>query len=108
MILGGVFDPEKAKELLESVMENEPPVAIVTPYLKHYLLEALIYAGMKDKALEINEEYWGGMVRLGADTFWEIYRPENPAESPYGGNMSHSYCHVWSSTPVYGLRLIFG
>lgn len=26
-------------------------------------------------------EYWGGMARLGADTFWELYNPKNPDES---------------------------
>ena len=33
------------------------------------------------------EKYWGGMARLGADTFWELYNPNNPDESPYGGTI---------------------
>lgn len=108
MILGGALAAEDAANLLRSCKEKQPEVATVTPYLKHYLLEAMLFAGMKDEALETIDEYWGGMVRLGADTFWEIYRPENPNESPYGGNMSHSYCHAWSCTPAYILRLICG
>lgn len=56
------------------------------------------------KKLEI---YWGGMVRLGADTFWELYNPENADESPYGGTIVNSYCHAWSCGPAYFLRKYF-
>ncbi|MGN0801842.1 MAG: sugar hydrolase [Candidatus Faecivicinus sp.] len=108
MVLGGALEPGKARQLLISAAEHEPPVDIATPYLKHYHLEALLYAGMAEEALRVIDTYWGGMVRLGADTFWEIYCPENPSESPYGSYMSHSYCHAWSCTPAYFLRRIFG
>lgn len=107
LVLGGALDREQAAALLKRALKAPPSVAIVTPYLKHYLVEALLVAGLKDEALQVIDEYWGGMVRLGADTFWEIYKPENPNESPYGGNMSHSYCHAWSCTPAYFLRQIF-
>ena len=42
-----------------------------------------------------------------ADTFWELYNPENPAESPYGSSIVNSYCHAWSCTPTYLLRKYF-
>lgn len=51
--------------------------------------------------------YWGGMISHGADTFWELYNPENPAESPYGSSIVNSYCHAWSCTPTYLLRKYF-
>ena len=44
------------------------------------------------------------MVKLGADTFWELYNPANPDESPYGGTIVNSYCHAWSCAPAYFLR----
>ena len=50
------------------------------------------------------ESCWGGMLDQGADTFWELYNPENPTESPYGSDMVNSYCHAWSCTPTYILR----
>ena len=41
------------------------------------------------------------MVKKGADTFWEVYDPNNDKLSPYGFYPMNSYCHAWSCTPVY-------
>jgi hypothetical protein len=80
---------------------------MVTPYIHHYDVEALIESGERSKALNVIKEYWGGMVKLGADTFWELYNPDNPYESPYGGTIVNSYCHAWSCAPAYFLRRYF-
>ena len=69
--------------------------------------EALLICGRKEQALEYMKYYWGGMLKHGADTFWELYNPENPAESPYGSSIVNSYCHAWSCTPAYLLRKYF-
>ena len=45
--------------------------------------------------------YWGGMVQKGADTFWEVYDPNDDCRSPYNSHLVNSYCHAWSCTPVY-------
>lgn len=74
---------------------------MVTPYMYHNYVDALITAGEKEKALTVLRDYWGGMADLGADTFWELYNPENPNESPYGGTVVNSYCHAWSCAPAY-------
>ena len=47
------------------------------------------------------------MLDDGADTFYEIFNPDNPEESPYGGKIVHSFCHAWSCTPAYFLRTYF-
>jgi hypothetical protein len=44
------------------------------------------------------------MVRKGADTFWEVYRPGDDRLSPYKSHLMNSYCHAWSCTPAYFLR----
>lgn len=56
------------------------------------------------KAAQMLHTYWGGMANEGADTFWELYNPDNPNESPYGGTIVLSYCHAWSCAPAYFLR----
>lgn len=106
MTLGGAENG--GAELLERLEGCAAAETMVTPYMYHNYVDALLAAGRKDKALEVLCTYWGGMLDAGADTFWELYNPENPNESPYGGNMSHSYCHAWSCTPAYVLRLICG
>ncbi len=107
MILGGAIEGEEAGALLSRMEMQEDKVDMVTPYMYHNYIDAWIKLGEKDKALEKLEAYWGGMADLGADTFWELYNPDNPEESPYGGTIVNSYCHAWSCAPAYFLRKYF-
>ena len=80
---------------------------MVTPYMYHYFIETLMENGLKDQALDCMKSYWGGMVRAGADTFWELYDPKDPCASPYGSRLVNSFCHAWSGTPSYFIRKYF-
>ena len=103
MILGGACAGAEARALLER-MEQKTALGMVTPYLYHHYVQALLDLGRAEKALGVLRQYWGGMLEAGADTFWELYNPENPEESPYGGTVVNSYCHAWSCGPAYFLR----
>lgn len=83
------------------MQELFPVRNIATPYMYHHITEALFLADLKDEAVEFMKAYWGKMIDLGADTFWEAFEPENPNYSPYGSPIISSYCHAWSCTPVY-------
>lgn len=102
MTLAGVVCREKAAAALLRV--EKEPIAMVTPYMHHFYVMALLECGEKKKALSHLKEYWGGMIKAGADTFWELYNPDNEKESPYGSDCVNSYCHAWSCTPAYILR----
>lgn len=104
MTLGGAM--HGGAELLKR-LENIQAEAMVTPYMYHNYVDALLAAGEKEKALDVLCAYWGGMLDQGADTFWELYNPQNPNESPYGGTIVNSYCHAWSCAPTYFLRKFF-
>lgn len=104
MTLGGAM--HGGAELLNR-LENTQAEAMVTPYMHHNYVDALLAAGEKEKALDVLCAYWGGMLDQGADTFWELYNPQNPNESPYGGTIVNSYCHAWSCAPTYFLRKFF-
>lgn len=106
MILGEVLTGEEARMVLKKLPETEG-VKPVTPYLYHYYIEALLKTGMKEEALAVIRSYWGSMAEQGCDTFPELYDPDNPAASPYGGTIVNSYCHAWSCTPSYFLRKHF-
>lgn len=106
MILGGACDRSRARDILKRLSDSGA-LGMVTPYIHHYYIEALIECGERSKALNVIKDYWGGMVKLGADTFWELYNPDNPYESPYGGTIVNSYCHAWSCAPAYFLRRYF-
>ena len=107
MILARVFDKETNCKLIHHVMEVNPRIRMVTPYMYHHYIDALIRCDEKELALEEMKRYWGEMIHDGADTFWELYNPYNREESPYGSSMVNSYCHAWSCTPTYLLRKYF-
>lgn len=103
MVLGGATDGG----VLVRIAERPDAVGVVTPYLYHHYVQALLDVGEKDRALQVLTAYWGGMVKEGADTFWELYDPSDPDASPYGGTIVNSYCHAWSCAPAYFLRKYF-
>ena len=107
MVLGGAVDGNTAKKLMEQITEIDDAETMVTPYMMHNYVDALLKVNEKEKALEVLMEYWGGMADMGADTFFELYNPKNPKESPYGGTIVNSYCHAWSCAPAYFLRKYF-
>lgn len=107
MCLAGVVEGQQAADLLKRSRQAENICGMVTPYLFHHYVQALLECGEKEQAVCEIKRYWGGMIDAGADTFWELYNPEDPMESPYGSNMVNSYCHAWSCTPSYLLRKIY-
>lgn len=90
--------------ILKTICRCKDAVAMVTPYMNHCYIEALVQVGMKKEAYEYMMYYWGAMLKDGADTFYELFNPDNPSESPYGSCIVNSYCHAWSCTPAYFLR----
>ena len=80
---------------------------IRTPYMQHYYIMALLKTGFKKEAAEHMMNYWGSMIDAGADTYYEIWDPEHPDSSPYGGKEVLSFCHAWSCTPVWLIRNYF-
>ncbi len=107
MVLGGAVEGEEAAGLLASLEAEPTAEKMVTPYMVHHYVDALISCGREEKALAVLRSYWGGMVREGADTFWELWNPDDPGESPYGGTIVNSYCHAWSCAPAYFLQKYF-
>jgi hypothetical protein len=104
MVLAGVLPQEENRELMERLLKERPAVGIATPYMYHHLVEALLISGKTEQAIAEMKNYWGGMIRDGADTFWELYDPSNKDFSPYGSHLINSYCHAWSCTPTYLIR----
>ncbi|CEN61032.1 hypothetical protein ASPCAL07701 [Aspergillus calidoustus] len=104
LVLSDAFPRSTAREALLATMKHPAAVKPLTPYLWHYVCEALLMVGCYDECIELIKEYWGGMVKAGADTFWECYDAEDPTASPYGDVRNNSFCHAWSCTPTYFLR----
>lgn len=104
MVLGGVLDGEEAREVLLNSLNSEQSVKPFTPYMHHYVLLALTSLGLLSEAKDYIKQIWGGMIDLGADTFFEAYVASDPDFSPYGDRKVNSMCHAWSCTPTYFIR----
>lgn len=104
MVLSGVATKDEGAKALTKLPSMQNVVYPGAPYLYHYVIEAMIQCGMNKEAKTLLLDYWGGMVKKGADTFWEVYDPNDDFLSPYNFFPVNSYCHAWSCTPVYFIR----
>jgi hypothetical protein len=98
-VLTGVCPPERAREVLERVLGDDPQLCRCSPYFWTYMFEAMASVGMHAEMLDAIRELWGPMVDAGATTWWECF----------GGDDRDSLCHAWSCAPNYVmLRHVLG
>jgi len=115
-VLSGLADPQETNA---RVLSRDPFEGISTFY-GFYVLEARALAGDHKGTLDLIRAYWGGMLHLGATTFWEDFDlawmenasriDEMPREdtvdvhATYGDycykGLRHSLCHGWAGGPT--------
>lgn len=96
-------DEQKAA-IKTSVLLNDAVMKISTPYMRYYELEALCAMGEQKTVMKEIKDYWGGMIREGATSFWEKYNPTDKGTqhlAMYGRPYGKSLCHAWGASPVY-------
>ena len=116
MALAGLIDPGQACDEVVSAGGADR----FSTFYGYYMLEALALAGKYDTALSIIRDYWGGMLDMGATTFWEDFDLDwtvgaAPIDNPVPEGMKdihgdfgaycypgfrHSLCHGWASGPT--------
>ncbi len=100
----GYLNDQQREDVKNHVMLNNKVQKITTPYMRFYELEALCRIGQQNHVMKEMKNYWGGMLRLGATSFWEAYDPtESGAQhyAMYGRPFGKSLCHAWGASPVY-------
>ncbi len=115
LVLAGLAD---AKEINEKMIAPGGGHGYST-FFGYYILKAKALAGDFAGALDDIKEYWGGMLDMGATTFWEDFHlswmenagridevvPEGKIDihGDYGAycyiKFRHSLCHGWASGP---------
>jgi alpha-L-rhamnosidase len=104
------FSEQQKQAVKQNVLLNDKIQKITTPYMHFYELEALCAMGEQGYVLNEIKSYWGGMLNLGATTFWEEYDPsKNGAEhyAMYGREFGKSLCHAWGASPIFLLGKYF-
>lgn len=107
MVLAEISTGENAKQSYSHLTQLKDAIKPNGPYLYHHMVEALLICGLKNEAKQLLKEYWGGMLKKDATTFWEVYSPNDEKLSPYNSYHINSYCHAWSCTPTYFIRKYF-
>ncbi|MBK5719862.1 alpha-rhamnosidase [Dysgonomonas sp. Marseille-P4677] len=103
-ILLDIVSEERKQKIKHNVLLNDSILAITTPYMKFYELAALCEIGEHKYVLDYVKDYWGGMIDLGATSFWEAYDPslpDNEHYAMYDRPFGKSLCHAWGANPVY-------
>jgi hypothetical protein len=110
---------EDAKTINKKTLAVNPTDSISSFY-GYYVLQARAMAGDYDGAIDVIRKYWGGMIDLGATTFWEDFDMKwlenagrideiTPAgkvdvHEQYGSycykGLRNSFCHGWASGPT--------
>ncbi|MDR3329623.1 MAG: alpha-rhamnosidase [Prevotellaceae bacterium] len=98
------FAAAQRKSIRDNVLLNPKALKITTPYMRFYELDALCTLGEHEHVMREMKSYWGGMLGLGATSFWEKYDPkESGAQhlAMYGRPYGRSLCHAWGASPIY-------
>ena len=116
MAIAGLMDAETASR--DFLLPGGPKG--FSTFYGYYMLEALAKAGHYEEAMDIISRFWGGMLDMGATTFWEDFDldwtknagridefvPEGKKDihGDYGAycyvGYRHSLCHGWASGPT--------
>ena len=116
MVMAGLMDAQKA---CSDYVAVGGPKGFSTFY-GYYMLQAMAKAGRYEEAMDIISKFWGGMLDLGATTFWEDFDldwtrnagridefvPEGKDDihGDFGAycypGFRHSFCHGWASGPT--------
>lgn len=103
-VLFDYVDDVKKQAIKKSVLQNDEILKITTPYMRFYELEALCALGEQTSVTKEIKDYWGGMLKLGATSFWEKYNPDDTGSghlAMYGRPFGKSLCHAWGASPIY-------
>jgi alpha-L-rhamnosidase len=100
----GYLNTDQRDAVKTGVLMNESVQKIITPFMRFFELEALCELGEQEHVLSEIRNYWGGMIELGATSFWEEYDPNLPPElqyDMYGDKYRKSLAHAWGAAPIY-------
>lgn len=113
--ISGISGPKESNLAL-----SDAPYKGLSPWYGYYVLLARAKAEDYQGSIDLIRAYWGGMIELGATTFWEHFDidwlknagridevvPEgkHDVHAEYGDycfkGLRHSLCHGWSAGPT--------
>ncbi|RME42175.1 MAG: hypothetical protein D6791_18375 [Chloroflexi bacterium] len=105
-LLTGSTLPEEEEALLDAIAQRSlddddsyrpGTMVLASPFMHHYIFEALRQGGRDDQVIEIIRRRWGRWTKAGYPTAWENWNVDFP---------DGSQCHAFSAHPRYHLAAI--
>ncbi len=99
----GFVSGKEAETIADALIAKDMP-AVGTPYMSIFEAKAIACAGKPDAALAKIREIWGGMLAIGATTFFEGFIPEEIGKQHYvfyDRPFGKSLCHAWGAGPLF-------
>lgn len=95
-LYNAIKDPKK-KRIVDNYIDNPPEefLKVGSPFFLFYIYEHLAMQGKIQNVLDDIVDKWGKMLRYDCTTCWEVF------PGFYEAGRTRSYCHSWSSSPVY-------
>lgn len=103
LLAGLPEEPSMRTALAARIYRSSIANVSYSPFNNYFILQGMAQVAAWPQAGALLDRCWGGMLQLGATTFWESFRPEwlslLAANDPIF-NGAHGYtslCHPWSS-----------
>jgi len=103
IVNAGVIQPTEGDVLWESVFSDRLQRLSYSPFNQFFIIKAMAKLGRYKEALTTIDDCWGGQLRYGGTSFFEVYRPSwNEILGRNGAPVNNqcgyvSLCHPWSS-----------
>lgn len=95
--------PAAGRSAARRLLSGDAQPLVGTPYMGAFQADALARLGDAETALAQIRATWGGMLDLGATSFWEAFDPTHQGDQHwayYGRPFAKSLCHAWGSGPA--------
>lgn len=100
----GVVSPEEVASLWNNVFGDRLQRVSYSPFNQYFVINALARLGRYGEAMNTIDDCWGGQVRYGATTFFEVFRPSwnlcklADNDAPVNNQCGYtSFTHPWSA-----------
>ncbi len=95
--------PDEQKNIWTNAFADRQQRLSYSPFNQFFIMQAMSAMGRHAEAVTTLDDCWGGQIRYGGTTFFEVYRPSwntgaNPNDPPINNQCGYtSLTHPWSA-----------
>ncbi len=106
----GILTQQESSSISNKQFQDRVNRVSFSPFNQYFVIQAMARVGKYDEALSSVRDMWGGMIKNGASTTYEVYRPSWNDGIVAGGALPNgqsgiiSLCHPWGAGVVKWLN----